>query len=244
MILTDLAKFHAIPLAIKVLKPETFETKIKKYLACFNPQREHFDETPILNVVIGVLEQDEECKQYINEMKKSYELQEKDTLSFREPFATLSHRDMWINNFMVKVEDGKVVKNKFVDFQGYTYQSPVRDLLFFLFSSVQVSVLKEQLDHLLEFYHKQFIETLEEHHCPTEDFTLNKFLDEIKYYGIYEIFHLVFMMILVVFGRKAEPTEGNFEHPPMYTEDDMPQELKERAWWVMKEFGQRQWLTY
>lgn len=244
-ILTDLAKFHAIPLAIKLLKSHIFDIRIKKYMECFNPIEKKPGDGSSPNNLTDILSENKTCDALVPFLKKSFTLAEKDRDSFREPFATLSHKDMWINNFMVKLEKGKIVKNKFVDFQGFTYQSPVRDLLFYLFTSVQIHVLKEHLDYLLMFYHDQFIKTLKELHCPIGDFSFDKFMDEIRCFGIYEISHIILMTVVVVFGRKYEPAdnEQGFEHPPLYTKDDMPLELKERIWWVLQEFGKRNWLS-
>lgn len=78
--------------------------------------------------MIEILEEDEECRPFLSKMQKSLQLLKTDLHNFREPFATIVHKDIWMNNFMVKLENGKVVKIKFVDFQNYTYESPVRDL--------------------------------------------------------------------------------------------------------------------
>lgn len=214
-------------------------------MVCFNIVEEKPHDASTFNNIREILCENKDCEALLSFAEKSFKLSAKDSQSFREPFATLSHKDMWINNFMVKMEKGKIVKNKFVDFQGITYQSPVRDLLFYLFTSVQIDILKQHLDYLLKFYHEQFIKTLKELRCPTADFSFDQFMDEIRYFGIYEISHIIFMMIAVVFGRKSEPSdnEDGFKHPPLYTKDDMPLELKERTWWVLQEFGKRQWLN-
>lgn len=214
-------------------------------MECFNPMEKKPNDASIFSNLMEILSENKACEALVPFMKKSLSLAEKDRDSFREPFATLCHKDMWVNNFMVKLEKGKIVKNKFVDFQGFTYQSPVRDLLFYLFTSVQFHVLKEHLDYLLKFYHEQFIETLKELHCPITDFSFDKFMEEIRHFGIYEISHIILMMIVVVFGRKSEPKDNQdgFEHPPLYTKDDMPLELKERTWWVLQEFSKRNWLN-
>lgn len=235
-ILTDLAKFHAIPLALKLLKPATFDKKVKKYMSCFNLEEK---QGPPSNVIIEILEENPACQPLINKMEKSAKLLT-DERTFREPFATLSHKDMWINNFMVKLENGKVIKNKFVDFQAYTYDSPVRDLLFFLFTSVEITILKENLDYFLKFYHDQFIATLIELNCPTLDFSFEKFMDEIHYYGVFEIFHLMFMLVLVVHGKKGEAPSG--DGPPHILLSAIPQKVKETVWWIVQEFEKRDWL--
>lgn len=233
-----MAKFHAIPLALKFLRPDLFQTNIKKYMACFNPEVRNF-EGPPSETFLAIIEENTDCKTLLPKIKKSIGLRKDDRTSFREPFATLSHKDMWVNNFMVKLENGKVVKNKFVDFQCFTYESPVRDLLFYLFTSVQIDVLKENLDYFLKFYYEHFLKTLEDLHCPTEHFSYENYTDEIEHYGIFEIFHISFMLIVVVLCKKDDlPTNQN--GPPTFS--DVPIETKERVWWVVQEFEKRKWL--
>lgn len=160
---------------------------------------------------------------------------------FREPFATIVHRDMWINNFMVKLDGSKVIENKFVDFQMYSYNSPVRDLLLFICTSVQLDILKQNLDELLVFYHEEFVKTLEELNCAIADFSYEKLLDEIKHYGGYEIGHILFMLMFVVCGPKSPVYTNN---PGMAPEEAIPSETKEKAWWILEEFENRKWMEF
>lgn len=239
-ILKDLAKFHAVPLALKLLRPDTFENKVKKYMACFNPEVKGFDGPPN-EIILTLLEENLECAALLPKIKKSIDLQKDDRTSFREPFATLSHKDMWVNNFMVKLENGKVVTNKFVDFQGFTYESPVRDLLFYLFTSVKIDVLKENLDYFLKLYHEHFVKTLEDLQCSTKVFSYENYNDEIQHYATYEIFHILFMLIIVVMGKKDGPPKKE-DAAPVISKDNLSTDIKERVWWIVKEFGQRKWL--
>lgn len=242
--MADLAKFHAVPLALKLLHPETFKEKVKKYMACSNPHDNASDGSPH-QAVIEIIEENEDCKHFLSKVMKSVNLWKPNTSNCREPFATLSHSDMWVNNFMVKLENGRVVQNKFVDFQAYNYESPVRDLLFFLFTSVQINVLKENLDYLLRFYHKHFIQTLEVLHCPIKELSFDKYMDEIYYYGLFEIFHITFFLMVVVFGKKGELSKNNqteTEGPPIISKDQVPLEVRKRIWWIVQEFGRRKWL--
>lgn len=191
---------------------------------------------------MSILEDDEVCKSLIHKVQESLDSFKDTWFSYREPFATLSHKDMWINNFMVRLEEGKIVENKFVDFQGFTYESPVRDLLFFLFTSVQIDTLKEHLDYLLKFYHEQFIKTLENLKCPIGEFSFGKLMDEIREYCLFDMYHLLFMMVLVVFGKKIQNEDGEVITPHFIPKESIPMEVRERAWWVFKECYNRKWI--
>lgn len=237
-----MAKLHAVPIALKLLRPQIFENNVKKYFTCFNPTVERFKHPS--KTIIEILEDDEECKPLIPKIIVAAEYR-MERIKYREPFASLAHADLWVNNFMVKFENGKVVKIKFVDFQEYSYESPTRDLLFYLFTSVQLDVLKEHLDYLLEFYNDQFLKTLKDLSCPTEDFSFGKFMDEIEYNGIYEIFHILYM-IFVVFLRRGETVKdvhGEKIPTTCIPKENVSLEARERICWIMKEFDKRKWLN-
>lgn len=210
-------------------------------MACFNPIDQI--DPPGNDTLLEILEEDEECKRSISKMHKAIEIETTQKFTYREPFATLSHRDMWVNNFMVKFEEEKVVKNKFVDFQVYSYESPVRDLVFFLFTSVQIDVLKNNIDYLLDFYYNIFLETLNQFRCPTKDFSIKNFMDEINFYGIHEISHILGMLVFVVLGEKAESVAKHGELPAFPSKDQIPLDVRKRTCWIFKEFLKRQWLS-
>lgn len=239
-ILKDLAQFHAVPLALKLQKPDEFEKKVKVYMACFHPEPPKFDYTPVQKKISKILRNREFCVPLLPKIEKSVNHMFDLSKTFREPFATIVHRDMWVNNFMVALDGEKVVKNKFVDFQAYSYNSPVRDLLFFLFTSVQFEVIKENLDKLLKFYHEQFTQTLTDLDCCTLEFSYEKFMEEIKYFGRHEIGHILYMLLFVVCAKKG--ITGNGADPGLVNKENILPEAKERAWWILQEFENRKWM--
>lgn len=232
-----MAQFHAVPIALKLQKPEEFDKKIKVYMACFHPEPPKFDYGPVQLKISKILRQREFCVPLLPKIEDSVRHMFDLPKTFREPFATIVHRDMWVNNFMLKLEDGKVIRNKLLDFQAYTYSSPVKDLLFFLFTSVQFDVLRENLDNLLTFYHEQFTQTLSDLDCYTIDFSYDKFIEEIKHYGKQEIGHILSMLLFIVHGEKSENGD------PWFTPiENISLEVKEQAWWILQEFENRMWM--
>lgn len=245
IILKDLAQFHAVPVALKLKKPKIFEEKVKKYMACFYPPLPPVDKSYLNSIVMAILRENQVCAKLIPKVEKSSKHDRVHNKNFREPFASISHQDLWVNNFMVKSDGEIVVSNKFIDFQTCTYDSPVRDLLFFLFTSVQFDVIKEHLDHLLEFYHANFVKTLEALGCATTDFSEEAFFEELFYFGEYEIHHILFMYLLIVTAKKGgkPPTEeGPPGVPGLPTQDEVPLAVKQKAWWILYEFDKRNWL--
>lgn len=211
-------------------------------MACFHPAPPEFDNSPAERNILDILSDHESCVPLLSKLEKSFPFAFLLLKTFREPFATMVHRDMWINNFMVKIDGDKVVKNKFVDFQAYSYDSPVRDLLFFLFTSVQTNVLKEHLDELLKYYHENFIQVLSELGCCTAGFSYDIFLEEIEFHGKFEISHIIYMVLFVVFGNKEIPATGG--DPGLVPKDKIYPDAKERAWWLLQEFESRKWLEF
>lgn len=240
-IIKDMAEFHAIPLALKLQKPELFGKKIEPYMACFHPEPPAVNtcifKQNLLNCLKG-RENSELLMQKFEESLKYLFIVSKD---IREPFATLIHRDIWVNNFMVKIKGGKVVKNKFVDFQMYSYNSPVRDLLFFMCSSIQFEVLKVNIDYFLKYYHQHFAETLRVLGSFNDDFSYDNLLKEIMHYGIQEIGHIIYLLLFVVRGKEDPEDKDNIA---LLNKEQVLPEIKEMAWWMIEEFEKRKWLEF
>ncbi|RZC39234.1 EcKinase, DUF1679, and/or APH domain containing protein [Asbolus verrucosus] len=111
-----------------------------------------------------------------------------------EPFATIAHNDVWVNNIMIKLENDKPTQNKLLDFQVCDYGSPARDLLFFLFTSVKSYILEKRYDDFIELYRKTFTSILHELKCDSTLFFFEAFEKELEYEGKGSQFaHAVFM---------------------------------------------------
>ncbi|CAH1995748.1 unnamed protein product [Acanthoscelides obtectus] len=152
--------------------------------------------------------------------------------NFSEPISTLVHKDMWINNVMVRTKDQDV---KFVDFQCYTYDTPATDLIFFLCGSVRLEVLEKHFDDLLKYYHDNFVDTLNKLKCDTSPFTYEYLMDEIAKCMDREFHHCVIFTTVIIFGAKNKRV--NFDEK---REISMAQ--KQRIWWMVREFLKKGWL--
>lgn len=245
LILKDLAAFHSIPIALKLRKPHVFDEKIRPYLAPFRlPSIPHQENHK--SMLIEVLEESQQCLPWVSKVRDIFknedEIHDKPP---REPFSTIAHGDMWVNNTMVKFEDGIPISNKLVDFQVCDYKSGATDVFFFLFTSVQLPVLQEHLDDLISFYHKQFIFHLQQLMCDLAPFTFSRFLEEMRAATAAEIQHTIMMLTFIVFGKKGgaskdldEEEEPDFEK----MRKDMNQTAKEKAWFLVQACAKRGWL--
>lgn len=176
-ILRDLATFHAVFLALKLQKPELLEKKVKPYLTRAGEVDEEL-QAGFNKPIFAVFDQIPEIQPNIDRIKKAVN----DSNVFgerplREPWVTVIHMDFWMNNIMVT--GGKDSKTMFLDFQLPNFGTPVADLIFFLFTSVQLDVIREKLDDFIEFYHEQFTKNLRELDVSTDNYSFEGLLKEI-----------------------------------------------------------------
>lgn len=246
MVLQDLAAFHAVPLALKLKNPEVFDQKIKKH--CIPPK---FVEGMNLKTVsskawVDAILNQEQCQPYRDLLEKKLESQfySMDTFSTRparEPYGTIIHFDMWTNNTMQIVENGRFIKNKFVDFQVYLYGSPLCDLILFIWSSIQFPVIENYYVELIRHYHHHFVRILDEFGCDTTPFEYDSFLKEIDEVAPYELLHILFL-IAVIYVDKGEKAIDFSKDLDEFMSESIPDMTAERIARVVVEFGKRGWI--
>lgn len=247
LILADLASFHAVPLALKLKKPDIFEEKIRKYCEVKMPPPPSDLFVNIISVVCQVLEDYPRCEEHIPKLKSMMDYSSKRLFQKKhpdsiEPFGTISHNDMWVNNTMQRFQDDQPVKNKFVDFQMCLYESPVQDLIFFLLSSVSLSVLKGHFDDLIELYHKLFIQYLKELQCDTSPFEWTHFLNEIEKLAYGELIHVLFMTF-VIFGKKGTVLEEGHIPGANNKKEDLDPAVKDKMAFIVELCAQKGWIV-
>ncbi|KAG5869586.1 hypothetical protein JTB14_008179 [Gonioctena quinquepunctata] len=236
LILKDLAQFHGVPLALKMKEPKVFADKIKRNCVGILPGEDD-DNTILKEVMIAILKQKGDC------CPKAIELisRKKTKSPSIEPFATMIHNDLWVNNTMQKFFNVKAVANKMVDFQLYGYGSPATDLFFFLWTSIPQNILETNLDNLLQYYHECFVHVLEQHGCDATPFTYEWLMAEMKLAAENEYPHSFFFNILVLFAKKG--VAPDFENVPTVEKivGDIALEAKDKVWFMTKECEKRGW---
>ncbi|XP_018562289.1 uncharacterized protein LOC108904286 isoform X2 [Anoplophora glabripennis] len=229
IVLKDLAAFHAVPLALKLLEPETFQSKIRPYLVAFqppppdeeNPDGKKF--TDSFEIVFDILKADEECKPVVPLLREKSKLGPQSDIHQNEPWATMGHGDFWINNTM-----------------NPRYLSPAVDLFFLLWSSVKLDVLDEHYDNLVKFYHENFIKQLEELQCDTSPFTFERFLEELRQVADTEVMHNMFFTVFVIFAKIKE--SGPPKMPHELEPEDVTEIGKERIIHFIRACKRKGWL--
>lgn len=239
LILKSMAEFHVVPIAIKLKEPHVFESKIKPYFSCFHPKSK-IPTVPSTGMM-DILCEKEEFKSLYSKVKKSllkiYEFAE----NFREPFFTLAHRDLWVNNILVKFENNHPINVKIIDFQKYSYDSPAKDLIYFLVTSIPLTLLKDHFDDLLEYYHMCFIEQLDTFNCDVSPFSFDEFMKEVGLSIEEELGHTLFMMLFVAYGKEggADKVDGKVIWD---NKNNVPPEGREKFWWFIQQCLDKKWL--
>ncbi|KAK7791707.1 hypothetical protein R5R35_000282 [Gryllus longicercus] len=204
LVMQSLASFHALGVALREKKPVIFKETVLKTTTHFHigvkgedevQERKTFMETLVKNVP--------ECRCYFEKMIKHFEshLKVENKSLAKEPFATVVHNDLWTNNMLFKYEEGSqnrsLLDMKLLDFQVTLFCSPVRDIIFFLYSSAQKEVVENYYDHLINIYYESFVNLLKKLKCDIERFSKTAFLEEINTFAPTQLFHTLFMLAVI-----------------------------------------------
>lgn len=220
VIVKALATLHSVALALKIKKPVTFQTRIAPKLAKMKgfdelteEQRQHGED-----VLMGVLEKHSEFTPYLERIRNYCRQGEKAFQKghdAREPFATIGHNDFWVNNILIQ-KNGDQINVKFIDFQIVDYGSPARDLIFFLYISVQNAVAAKHGADLIQLYYDSFIRGLKLFECDTEPFSYTAFEKELQHEAkASQLFHCLTMAVPILTMR------GTTKPMEELTADDM-----------------------
>ncbi|XP_066257295.1 uncharacterized protein [Euwallacea similis] len=251
-ILKTLARFHGIPLAMKFKNPEFFEV-IKKTLEHPNfsgppkngPPEDAVDPDDLMweNIV-----KIPACQPYVSNLKKLQEnllpMPERFIGGGKEPWNTVSHNDFWVNNMLIKVP-GYLVK--LLDFQGCSYSSFARDLVFFLLTSVRDEIQQTHFDDLLRYYYDELTAVLVKIHVPKLKFSYEEYLEEVNRVATkLEVSHaLTFCnVIFAVKGAQKDHLTGEVDMFEKMKEmmNNMGERQKEKIGLVVKLCVRRGWL--
>ncbi|XP_060535175.1 uncharacterized protein LOC132707363 [Cylas formicarius] len=239
IILKNLAKFNAYPLALKLKKPKEFETKVKPNLVDYYLTDNFYEFTVRQFAKMIKTEQDIDE----NTKERAVEIIRRKALKVtHEPWATVTHNDLWVNNLMVKFTNDEPVDAILVDFQVCEYKSPLRDLLFFLFSSVTLEVLREHLDELIDLYYEEFANVLKLFKLNTDEFSRKNFDQQVKLAANEsEFYHVIYMLPPILFdGKLADMSEIGDK---VFNAELEPTDLhKKRFSFTVKEFARRGWI--
>ncbi|XP_055296714.1 uncharacterized protein LOC129565642 [Sitodiplosis mosellana] len=217
VILKNLAKMHALCIAMRRLRPELFDKKVNPYLELINSTSNDDYQFQVQYAPANCYEylvcsfsifanlSKIICKELpliddispemrttiVNSIRLSKEFYACSARTIDTPYTTVVNKDFWINNIMIKQDDNsKPTKVKFYDFQLCGYESFVLDLIFFLFTSVQNEDLKTNFKTFIEHYFLEFFKTIDFAGCSMEEYTFEKMWAEIRKKAKFTLFRL------------------------------------------------------
>ncbi|KAF2878837.1 hypothetical protein ILUMI_27326 [Ignelater luminosus] len=248
LLVKDLAVFHAVVIGVKLLKPDVFKNKILPHLGpvCMFEGLSKEAQQQIVDGIIDIAGANHECVPLLPKVKKSLlESWEnmKNPPEPREPFATITHNDFWVNNAMIKLEGNKPIKCKIVDFQLIEYGSPADDLIFFLFSSVRKEVLDLHYDNLIKLYYEVFIKTLKDLKCDISPFTYASFEKEINTSAkMFQFLHIMIMLRPIFTPKKAATEVDNLSEQELLKDETISDEYRQKVPEMILHFAKRGWI--
>nr|AAW57431.1 10G08 [Ips pini] len=251
LIIKNIAQFHAVPIAMRIKNPSTFMELIKPYLHhtdLFTQSMPEEMQNSLTEDIIKLASENPQCAPYVKALKRKCEScyrSGKNPKIGRELFTTITHNDIWVNNLLIKFdENGIPIGNKLVDYQFLNYDSLGKDLIFFLFDSVQNEVIKRKYDEILRIYHDTFISTLKRLNVDTTPYTYEKLLEELDF-AANNTFAIgqTFAMLRPIFAVKESVNEVENLRDDNILQYKEPTKLhKEKLYMLVEEFVKRKWI--
>ncbi|XP_076294257.1 uncharacterized protein LOC143215745 [Lasioglossum baleicum] len=243
--LEELAKLHALTVALKLKKPQIFE-KIKEDV--LTDVLSETTEKCVLDMIRKAqadVKDIEEVKPYLDRIERTIEYGvelNKNAAKPEEPWATLVHNDFWVNNMMFRHDArGELVGVKIVDFQLCVYDYGINDLLFFLVSSVNKDILDHQLDDMIDYYYCSFIKSLKMLNIDTEKFPKKRFDEIVKHCGPMK-FNQCLMMAQVIQAPKDNTPELNNLDVDQFLNRKVDNVYRQKLLHIVQLFVKRGWL--
>lgn len=243
----DLARFHALGIVLRRRKPEVFWGAVRE--ACINfrhdqPMEENekfmrsfqvssFDlvvaSVPELLAIVD--------KERLRKAVVVGWVQE----SINEPFASICHMDFWVNNMMFAYDSSGIPDRfKMVDFQLTEIGSPIRDLLFFVYTSASSDALR-QVDELLSEYHEELVRYVRLHGEDTDDMGWEAFDKEIAATVKLE-FSEVFVMLATIRSEAKVAREATNSTESFTREQGISEQARTRYVEFISDWAKRGWL--
>lgn len=165
-----------------------------------------------------------------------------DGSKIREPYATICHNDFWVNNAMVKYENNRPVGAKIIDFQILDYSSPAKDLVFFIYSSIQMPFVTDNFDELVKLYHTKLVNILKSFNCDPSPFTYELLLQEMATEAKLSEFNHILMMLHPIYSQKGTVKELSEISEADMVDSELSDQYNVKLCYVVKEFAKKNWL--
>lgn len=157
-------------------------------------------------------------------------------------FYTAVHTDLWSNNIMIRKHKNQRSEIKFLDLQLIELGSPVRDLLFFIFTSVQLNLIKNFFEKFINLYYNEFNYTLLQFGCDLQNYSFKTFQREIDHVAPHELFHIIFMLKPIFSEKGSVESLDSIKADDFGRIDNVGNAYSERLKLIVLLFEKNNWL--
>lgn len=190
-----LARFHALGIACKRHRPTFFADQVLQH-AKVVPFVEKPDQPDVFDAMFDMMCRDARIAEHSERLGALILGPDARRTFFEyvaeEPWLSVVHLDFWTNNVLFRKDaQGRPVDVKFIDFQAYAYNSPLRDLPYFLCTSTSREVMTRHFDDLLDLYHETLLDTLRRMQVEVEAFGRKSFEGQLVIDAKLEFFHCI-----------------------------------------------------
>lgn len=175
--LSELAKFHVLGIVCKQRRPTFFEQAQKPIEATHMSSNSGTEKNGFKKNLCA----DPRLAQYEDRINQAFSRDRKTVKQPNNIWMTFNHGDFWVNNMMFSYDESeKPIGIKFIDFQISNYNTSLRDILYFIFTSCNKELVANNLDELLTIYHKSFFAFLARFKIDSTPYSKESFDKQLK----------------------------------------------------------------
>ncbi|KAL7286198.1 hypothetical protein TKK_0019532 [Trichogramma kaykai] len=244
MAISKLAEYHALGLAFRMKKPDLFEearTMTDTIPFDFTSGTTAGFDDHILKIICN----DSRMAPYRDRIKKNLDKSKNFgyyNLKAVEPWVTITHGDVWGNNMMFKEDDDKnPIDIKFVDFQIAFACSPMKDIPYFLCTSLRIDTFIDHLDDLLDVYHNQLIDSLTRLRCDTSPFLREQFDEQLQHDASDQFSRCMLTLKFITMNTAENDIDLN-DLKGSVVESKANDVFVERLWQAIRVFVEKDWM--
>ena len=197
-----MARFHATFVALKSRNPDMFETVIESVVENSTYDCYEIDQKLIIDIMENLQTSDNDTfNEHGGRIREALERSCNHSQIVKNhsmcQYYSVVHTDLWVNNLMIR-NTGVNVEVKILDFQLIEFDCVLKDLTFFLLTSIRTSLLNSHFDQLIRLYFNSFVDTLRIFGVSKLDqYEFGGFLKEVNECLSVEFYHIVVMLRFV-----------------------------------------------
>lgn len=240
-----LAKLHALTIALKLKKPQTYEkiaqvVMMKTMNEATSKCMDDITDKTMLDVK-GL----EGIEPYLDRVNRTVEKfgAVNDDVKPHEPWGTLVHNDFWVNNMMFRHDKkGNIIDMKIVDFQLCAYDYGVKDLIFFLISSANKEIIDGHLDEMIDCYYNTFVRTLKSLNIDVGKFPKKEFDEIVMKCGPMKLAQCIVMTKVIQAPRGVAQEMKDMKGDQVFVDVGNNEVYRNKLFHTITVFDKRGWL--